>query len=462
MGDLVDELWRGVHPQRTAMPPLRLVGQPVIESAFAVSDLATASIATAGLALAEFLQLLTDVTTEVTVDRTLADAWFRPVLTPIGWELPSPWDDIAGDYETADGWIRLHTNAPHHKVAALAVLARGRREPRTARAVAAAVKHWHGAELERAIVEAGGCAAELRTEDEWLTHPHGSAVTAEELVAFASTTGAAGRYWQPNPVRPLAGIRVLDLTRVIAGPVATRFLAGFGADVLRIDSPDWNEPALVPETTLGKRSARLDIRRDPDVLSELIAGADIVVHGYRADALDRLGFSDRELEAIRPGIVIARLNAYGWTGPWRDRRGFDSLVQFSSGIADTGRLVAGGERPVALPVQALDYATGFLTAAAAIVGLGTQLRAGYGSTASLSLARTARTLVTANQFDPLRSSHEPQHRARVAVDASGHQPTLLDTPWGPASLQPAPLTVGAATQRFDLLPRALGADAPRW
>ena len=479
--DLIDVLWAGIAGENTVMPRLLVTGAPTLDSAFPVSDLATASIAVAGLAVSQFVTGSSDVEPVVTIDRGFADAWFATAFRPVGWELPSPWDAIAGDYETADGWIRLHTNAPHHKRAALRVLGSS---PDKAR-VASAVKQWRGAELEAAVVAAGGVAAALLTEDEWLSHEQGAAVATEDLAHRAPGRIAAGSFRMPNPSRPLDGVRVLDLTRVIAGPVASRFLASFGADVLRVDPPDWDEPAIVPDMTLGKRSARLDIRRDPETFRELVAGADIVLHGYRADALDRMGFDDATLSALRPGLVIGRLNAYGWTGPWRNRRGFDSLVQMSSGIADTGRLWAQSGKPTPLPVQALDHATGYLTAAAVIVDLGRAWRSGYGSVASLSLARTARALATAAELAPLRSAHQPSAMAAAnaafiarrdgrlpepiepfdrAGDAASvpRWPVPIDTPWGTGEVLAQPLTVGAAVPRFDRGPRPLGTDAARW
>ena len=480
--DLIDVLWAGVAGENTAMPKLNVVGRPTLDSAFPVSDLATASIAVAGLAVSQFVTGTTDVEPTVTVDRGLADGWFASALSPVGWELPSPWDAIAGDYESADGWIRLHTNAPHHKNAALAVL----KTPDNRVKVAAAVRKWRGLDLENAIVAANGCAAVMLTDDQWLSHEQGAAVADEDLVARESGRIASVGVRMPDPSRPLSGIRVLDLTRVIAGPVASRFLASFGADVLRIDPPEWDEPGVVPDMTLGKRSARLDIRRDPDGFRRLVAGADIVLHGYRADALDRLGFDDATLGALRPGLVIGRLNAYGWTGPWRNRRGFDSLVQMSSGIAEAGMRWADAATPTPLPVQALDHATGYLTAAAVIVDLGRALRSGYGSVASLSLARTARVLATADELAPLRAADVATAASRAneafiarnelsysgrddaPFDAAGaatsvpHAPTRLETPWGEAEVLPQPLTVGAAVPRFDRPPRPLGTDPAHW
>lgn len=380
-----------------------------------------------------------------TVDAPLVGAWFRAALQPTGWEPPSPWDPIAGDYPAADGWIRLHTNAPKHREAALRVLGVAAERD----AVAAAVTTWSADDLEAAVVDAGGAAATMRDQEAWLAHPQGAASRREPLIDRLHTVPAPTR-WHPEPARPLAGIRVLDLTRVLAGPVATRALAALGATVLRVDPPDWDEPGVVPDMTLGKLPTRIDARTPEgrERLGDLLAGADVLVHGYRRGALDPIGLGDAERRDIRPGLVEVALTAYGWSGPWTGRRGFDSLVQMSSGIAERGMRRSGAGRPVALPVQALDHATGWLMAAAAVAGIRDRLLGGSGSRAMLSLARTAAELV-------------PAAPGPVAVDEAPPGTDLI-TPWGTARLLDLPLAVDGVTLRFDTGPAPLGSAAPSW
>ena len=440
--ELVERFWSAVSDR--THPPVEFVGTGTLESRYAVSEFAAAAIATAGLAAGATV-----------VDRPLADAWFRQALRPVGWELPSPWDSLAGDYRTADGWIRLHTNAPHHRLAALLVLGVTERSaPRRGAAivgqavvsdadlaaeteqekadVAAVVARWNGTDLETEIVDAGGAAAVLRSAADWAAHPQGQALAAEPLIHW-TTAGESDR---------IPGFKVLDLTRVIAGPVATRFLAGLGADVLRIDPPDWDEPAVVPEMTLGKRAARANFLDAGGLrkLGLLIAEADVIVHGYRADALERLGLGADEIRAINPGIVDVAIDAYGWSGPWRNRRGFDSLVQMSSGVAF-------GDPPSPLPVQVLDHATGYLAAAAALEGLRRRRESGQGSSARLSLARTALEL-------PLGGA-SPVVEPAVRVEP-------VETPWGPAELLASPLTIDGNPLQWDKPPRPLGSDKPKF
>lgn len=447
-GDLTqivcDEL--GVTPEG-----IHITGSGTLPSAFRVTDLAVASVAAAGAALRS---LLTDdaESMRVTVDRELASHWFGMSIRPDGWELPAMWDAVAGDYRSADGWIRLHTNVARHRAAALGVLG----TPEDHELVAAVVRGCVGAELESAIVAAGGAAAVMRTLDEWQAHPQGRAVRAEPLIAHMRT-GSAPPLDLPGAAagRPLAGVRVLDLTRVLAGPVATRLLAGWGAEVLRIDPPDWEEPAIIPEVLLGKRTARLDLRQpaDRDRFAQLLAVADVLVHGYRGDALDRLGLGADVRETIRPGLVDVSLDAYGWTGPWAGRRGFDSLVQMSAGVAAEGMRVYGKDRPTPLPVQALDHATGYLLAAAALRGLARRRAAQHASRWQLSLARTAKLLIDAGADDlaaPIPTADPP-------VGA-----TVEHTSWGPAHRLVAPLVIAGAPLRWDLPARALGSDPPSW
>ncbi len=443
---ILDAFWAAVRPGEPT-PTVEIAGEATLDSRYAVSEFASSALAAAGLAAGRG---------SVAVSQPLADAWFRQAVHPLGWQIPSPWDSLAGDYRTADGWIRLHTNAPHHRLATLLVLdVVERSRPRTGAAivgqapeperdfeaesraeradVVAAVAAWNGSELEMAIVEAGGAAAVLRSADEWAQHPQGIALAAEPLID-----------WQATGTGDVGGFRVLDLTRVIAGPVATRFLAGLGADVLRIDPPDWDEPAVVADMTLGKRTARLNVHAAGGLrkLSELIANADVIVHGYRADALDRLGLTTERIAELRPGIIDVAIDAYGWSGPWRERRGFDSLVQMSTGIAFNG-----DENPSPLPIQALDHATGYLAAAAALEGMRRRRVDGTGWAARLSLARTAREL-------PLQLVPPA---AAPALDT-----TPLDTPWGDARLLQSPLTIGGEPLQFARGPRALGDEKPLW
>jgi crotonobetainyl-CoA:carnitine CoA-transferase CaiB-like acyl-CoA transferase len=241
----------------------------------------------------------------------------------------------------------------------------------------------------------------------------------------------------------------------LAGPVATRFLAAFGAEVLRIDPPGWDEPGVVPDVVLGKRCARLDLRQQQDrqTWDELLRGADVLVHGYRPGALAGLGLGADRRRALCPGLVDVSLDAYGWSGPWQGRRGFDRLMQMSSGIADAGMRRAGRDRPTPLPVQALDHATGYLLAAAAVRGLAGRLAAGTGCTVRASLARTAVFLtgLPPGQAVPLAPETPDDHAEAIEARA-----------WGPARRLKPPCAVDGAPMRWDLPATALGSSVPAW
>jgi crotonobetainyl-CoA:carnitine CoA-transferase CaiB-like acyl-CoA transferase len=449
----LDTIWAALGGESCVLDSLVATGEGALPSIFPVTDLAASAMGAAGLAAAELIASVGGDHPSVRVDRRLASFWFGFSVRPQGWELPAAWDAAAGDYATADGWIRLHTNAPHHRKAALSVLGvPGEREQ-----VAHAVARWKKAELESAVVGARGCAAAMHTLDEWTAHPQGQAVAAEPLVRIDGGTSGANPAWPVPRDRPLQGIRVLDLTRVLAGPVATRFLAGLGGDVLRIDPPGWEEPGLEPEVTLGKRTARLDLRTEAgrSVFARLLSEADVLMHGYRSNALSGLGFDAAARQSIRPGLVDMSLDAYGWTGPWAERRGFDSLVQMSSGIASEGMRVLGKDKPHPLPVQALDQACGYLMAAAVLVGLKRRLETGRGSVACTSLARVAALLVGHRQ-----SPDTPLLAPETPADLSD---AIEATVWGSARRIAAPVVVeGAPLAWVGRPPGPLGVSSPVW
>jgi crotonobetainyl-CoA:carnitine CoA-transferase CaiB-like acyl-CoA transferase len=442
------EIWAALGGDAQSLNALSFGGAGALPSVFPVTDLAAAAVGVAGLALAELIAAGSSSLPRVIADRRLASFWFASSIRPQGWHVPPAWDGVGGDYRAADGWIRLHTNAPAHRAAALSVLDVPPERP----AVAAAVETWSADRLEAAVLAAGGCAATMRSADAWAAHPQGQAVAAEPLLHRAIGGQGTPPDWPVHPARPLAGIRVLDLTRVLAGPTATRCLAGFGADVLRIDPPFWDEPGLAPEMTLGKRCARLDLRRPTDLatLQRLIAGADVMIHGYRPGALAGFGLDGPGRRALNPTLVDVALDAYGWTGPWRGRRGFDSLVQMSAGIAEAGMRGLGRDRPTPLPVQALDMATGYILAAAALRGLTLRRSTGQGMEAHTSLARTA-TLLMVGQQD---SAAAPLARETP----EDWDETTEMTAWGPARRLRVPVLIDGTIMRWDRPAGPLGAD----
>ncbi|MCS3408090.1 CoA transferase [Serratia sp. AKBS12] len=451
---LLNDIWQSLGHTETPFGQVTVTGIGELGSEFPVTELATACWAAAGLSCARLLQQRYGSVPQVYVDRRLASLWFGWTLRPVGWTLPAVWDPLAGDYATCDGWIRLHTNAPQHRKAVEQVL--GQHHDKSS--LAASVESWQKTSLEQAVIDAGGCAAEMRTTEQWRQHIQGKSVAMEPLIHQSLQAQAGKADWPLPTARPLQGIRVLDLTRIIAGPVATRFLAGLGADVLRIDPYGWDEPGAEHEVTLGKRCARLNLHNTHDraTFEQLLSQADVLVHGYRAGALEKLGYDTEQRRRLSPGLIDVCLNAYGWSGPWRSRRGFDSLVQMSCGLAAEGMVWSTCDMPLPLPVQALDHATGYMMAAAVLEGMCQRLARGTGYSARLSLAKTAQLL-----FD----NPHPRHHVLAPLQPAqleDENPEMELTTWGAAQRLQAPLRLEGTALQWALPANALGSAKAEW
>ncbi|MGL6237113.1 MAG: CoA transferase [Segniliparus sp.] len=352
---------------------------------------------------------------------------------------------LSGYFPTRDGWARLHANYPQHERALRSALRVATKDELTRR-----LSELTADEAAERVTAAGGLAVALRPAAAWRESAPGRAVDARPWIRFE--LGEAGARGLPEP-GSLAGARVLDLTRVIAGPVATRFLALFGADVLRVDPP--GNPELLDQyidAGFGKRSAVADFA-DPARLGEVLrlaGSADVVVSGYRPGALDRFGLDARSLRERFPSLVVVTLDAWGDTGPWGERRGFDSVVQSATGIGERyGRTGADGVwRPGALPVQALDHATGYGAAAAALALLARRRESG-GGWAHLCLARTAHLLLDLPPPRPVR--------AELAVGLE-----FSDSPYGPLRHAAAPALADGAALRYRFAPGRYGSDRLAW
>ncbi|MFE7649722.1 CoA transferase [Streptomyces phaeoluteigriseus] len=366
-----------------------VVRQGTLPARLPVRELARASVGACALAAAELGARragLAEVPRVRLDDGAVATAFTSERHLLVDGRAPVTFAPLSRFWRTADGWVRAHANYPHHRERLLRALDL----PDDPAAVEAALAERSALEVEATVYAAGGLAVAARTPAEWAAHEQAAALARRPLVETERLDSARARVLPPltgSPLLPAAGLRVLDLTRVIAGPVATRTLALLGADVLRLDSPRLPElPDQHADTGLGKRSATLDLAVGRRTFEELLAAADVVVTGYRPGALDRFGLSAGELTERRPGLVVAQLSAWGAYGPWAGRRGFDSLVQAATGIA----AVEGSPgHPGTLPAQALDHGTGYLLAAAVLRALTEQSSEGYGRVVRLSLARTA-------------------------------------------------------------------------
>ncbi|MGW7430539.1 CoA transferase [Streptomyces sp. NPDC054861] len=434
-----------------------------------VMDLARATVAVAGLAAVERLggqgagpggtgpggggaRAGVEGTRVRVDDGAVATAFVSERHLRIDGRAPVAFAPLSRFWRASDGWVRTHANYPHHRAALLAAL--GVREE-SVEALEAAIGERTAVEVETAVYAAGGLAVALRTPGEWAGHAQGREVAARPLLTCERLDDAAPRRFAGGEAGSAAGgpaslggalagpggrpLRVLDLTRVIAGPVGTRTLALLGADVLRVDPPGNPElPDQHADTDIGKRTAALDLtsRSGRRTFDELLDAADVLVTGYRPGALDRFGLH-------RPGLVIARLSAWGDYGPWGDRRGFDSLVQAATGIAVTE---GSAERPGALPAQALDHGSGYLLAAAVLRSLTEQDREGGGTRlVRLALAQTGHWLTTAlPRYDPERYLTE------------------TDGPLGRLRHARSPVTYDGGPAGWSRPPGAAGTDAPVW
>ncbi len=392
--DIVTALWQAAGGDAAALAPLRLFGdEPALPSSFRIGAAAQASIAAAGLAAAELRHRAGARRQQVAVDMRHAAADFRSEhFLRIDGKAPTAYGDpLFGIYRAGDGrYVRLHMNFPHHRDNVIKFLGCAP----TREAIVEALGNWPAVEFETAAYEHGCVVAAMRSPEEWAMHPQAAAVAAMPAVRIEKFGDAPPRPLPRGP-RPLSGLRVLDLTRVIAGPVAGRTLAAHGADVMLISAPglpsiDW----LVKDTGRGKLSAAADLAAADGkaALARLVGDADVFLQGYRPGALAARGFGPADVAALRPGIVYASLSAYGDAGPWASRRGFDSLVQTATGFNHAEAQAAGVEGPKALPCQAIDHASGYLLAFGIIMARIRQAGEGGNWQVRVSLAATARWL----------------------------------------------------------------------
>jgi crotonobetainyl-CoA:carnitine CoA-transferase CaiB-like acyl-CoA transferase len=468
--EVLTDLYQQVAGRRPDATEITVTGDdPLLPGRFRVAAAAAACVGTTTLAAAELLRARGGDPGPVTVDARHAalafatERWLRVDGRPPG----VAWADLSGDYRAADGWVRLHCNYDHHARAACVALA----VPMDRVAVAEAVSLRPALEIEEGVLAAGGAAAAMRTSAEWRAHPAGRAVRALPLVD-ATRIGAAPARSLPAAGRPLSGVRVLDLTHVIAGPVCGRTLAAHGADVLHVGAA--HLPTLRPlvvDTGFGKRSTHLDLRQpaDLDILRSLITDADVLVQSFRPGTLAARGLGPARLAELSPGIVVVDLSAYGHSGPWRRRRGFDSLVQMASGIADDGARAAGVTTPTPLPVQALDHATGWLAAAAVLTALRRQRAEGGSWWARLALARTGAWLDDLGRLpDDVPSGRLPDPDAVADPDAVPDPDgvadllTETDSPFGRLRHLRVPGALPGAQPRHEHGPHLPGADPAAW
>ena len=452
----------GWDAQRAAEVEISGGTDPLLPTPFRIGEAAASSLAAVGLAVSDLWALKTGRRQEVGVNTRQATASLRSgrYLTMEGASLASERNSVAGVYPARNGrWSYLHCNFPNHRAAALGVL--GVEEDREA--VRQAVSRWDALELEEAIIAANGAGGMVRTMEEWAQHPQAAAVASLPLLEIEKI-GDSPPEALPDGPRPLSGVRVLDLTRVLAGPTCARTLAEHGADVLKISGAHLpSSSSQEQDTGHGKLSAHLDLReqRDLDTLLSLVREADVFSQGYRPRTLGQRGLSPEDLARQRPGIVYVSLSAFGRTGPWASRRGFDTVVQTVSGITNRqGELFPGAEPgPQFYPVSAIDYLTGYLMAYGTLLALARRVREGGSWLVRVSLAQTGRWLVERGQVPEAKLPGVP---TEFAPEEMERWTTVSDIPSGRLH-HLAPVLQLSETQPYWARPTVpLGYHEPVW
>ena len=404
---------------------------PLLPTPFRIGETSAAALAAIGLAVSDLWELRTGRRQEIAVDIRQATASLRSgrYMQMDGAPVSTERNTVMGVYPAKDGrWSYLHCNFPNHRAAALSVLG----VPEDPEAVRKAVAHWDALELEDAIIAANGAGGMVRTMEEWAQHPQAAAIASLPLMEIVKI-GDSPPEKLPDGDRPLSGVRVLDLTRVLAGPTCARTLAEHGADVLKITGPHLpNIGYQEYDTGHGKLSAQLDLReqKDLETLRGLVREADVFSQSYRPGTLGKRGFSPEALAQSRPGIVYVSLSAFSHLGPWASRRGFDTVVQTVSGITSCqGELFPGAAPgPQFYPVSAIDYLTGYLMAFGALVALARRACEGGSWLVRISLAQTGHWLVGRGQvpdaeFKDVPKEFTPEELEPWATARAGHLAT---------------------------------------
>ncbi len=398
----------GIPADRAESVDISGGADPLLATPFRIATAGAATLAATGLAAADLWEQRTGRRQKVAVDVRHATASLRSGhYMKLGeGEVSTRRNAIMGVYPTKDGrWSYVHANFPNHRAAALSVLG----VPEDREAVARAVLNWNAADLEEAIIAAKGAGGMVRSHAEWAAHPQGKAIAELPLMEIVRI-GDSPPEPLPEGPRPLSGVRVLDLTRVLAGPTCARTLAEHGADVLKITGahlPNLGYQEF--DTGHGKLSAQLDLReqRDVDILRDLVREADVFSQGYRPGTLGNRGLSPQELAAIRPGLVYVSLCAFSHAGPWASRRGFDTVIQTVSGITSRQAEVVGAKSPQFYPVSAIDYCTGYLMAFGAMVALERRAREGGSWLVRISLAQVGKWIVDLGQVEASAARDAP-------------------------------------------------------
>ncbi|MGZ5227304.1 MAG: CoA transferase [Burkholderiales bacterium] len=435
---------------------------PILPTPFRITETAVASLAAIGLAASDLWELRTGRRQKIGIDARQATASLRSgkYLVMEGTPVDSGRNPVAGVFPAKNGrWSYIHANFPNHRAAALGVLG----VPEEPAAVRKAVSQRDAQELEEAIIAAKGAGGMVRSMEEWAKHPQAKAIASLPLMEIIRIGDAPPEALPPGD-RPLSGIRVLDLTRVIAGPTCARTLAEHGADVLKITAE--HLPSLGRQeydTGHGKLSARLDLReeKDRETLRGLVREADVFSQGYRPGTLGSRGFAPEVLAQLRPGIVCVSLCAFSHVGPWASRRGFDTVVQTVSGITHRqGELFPDKEPgPQFYPVSAIDFLTGYLMAFGAMVALRRRATEGGSWLVRISLAQVGRWLVDRGEVPYSECKNAAKEFTPAELDRWS---MVSNTPVGRLQHLAPVLRMSETPPRWDRPTVPLGHHQPVW
>ena len=457
--EAVKRLWEISGGCNKALNNLTILGSdPILPTVFKVGTAASATIGAASLAAAELWKSRTGRTQNVTIDmRNAAAAFCSEHYTEVATKsiMKDFWSPVSGYYNDCNGnWVQLHCQFPHLRDGVLKILGCENDQY----AVRAAVEKWNGVDLERECRKNKLCVALVRSQIEWREHAHAKALAQLPVIEIIKIGDAPPKPLLESGKRPLSDIRVLDLTKVIAGPVCGRTLASHGAEVMRVGAKHlpYLEP-LVIDTGLGKKSTFLDLRDkiENDKLSELLIDADVFIQGYRPGVISKHGFDPEAIAKQRPGIVYVSLSAYGHSGPWSSWRGFDSLVQSATGIAHEGMTMSGSNKPIPLPCQALDHATGYLAAFGAMVALKRRVEEGGSWMVRISLAQTGLWFNNLGRASGLNLKMPT--RLEISDLLEKH-----DSPFGVIEHVSPPEILSETPPYWSFGSVPLGHDAPRW
>ncbi|KAF2112701.1 CoA-transferase family III domain-containing protein [Lophiotrema nucula] len=462
--DTVACLWNTLSLPLSALDSLNLVQDgDFFPSSFKVDHLAQSTIALSALAAALFHATRNDKSVpRITVSAEHACVEFKSERLYVlnGKPAPSSWGTIGGLHKAKDGYVRMHDSFPSHRKNALRIL--DLKEGATREDVARKMLDWKAIDLETTAFRRGAVIVALRSFGEWGALPQAQAVADLPILIDKAAEGKP-YIGSTKGKKCLSGIRVVEMSRVIAAPVAGKTLAAHGADVIWITSPNLPDlPDLDRDLARGKRTVQLDIKNSEDKakLLKLLRTADVFIQGYRPGSLAGQGLSTEELVRLNPNLIIANLSAWGLEGPWAQNRGFDSLVQTASGInvADAERFGA-GEPARVLPCQAFDHGAGYLLATGVTAALYKRAVDGGAYEVNVSLAGVMKYIRSLGQYSEKTGFGRKDFTKPEDVELYLES---RESGFGELKAVKHAARIEGINVGWDVMPKPLGSDEPQW